>query len=56
MCVICLQTYLEAFKYQNTVYTDLWRHLQMVRYCRRDRCFLSSRQLLKEEKFPQALC
>lgn len=28
---ICLQTYLEEFKYKNTVYTDLWKHLQMVR-------------------------
>lgn len=27
-----LQTYLEEFKYNNTVYTDLWKHLQMVRY------------------------
>ncbi|XP_078103122.1 aminopeptidase Ey-like [Sander vitreus] len=25
-----LQTYLEEFKYKNTVYTDLWRHLQMA--------------------------
>ncbi|KAK5873553.1 hypothetical protein PBY51_018587 [Eleginops maclovinus] len=25
-----LQTYLEEFKYQNAVYTDLWRHLQMA--------------------------
>lgn len=25
-----LHTYLEEFKYKNTVYTDLWRHLQMA--------------------------
>ncbi|XP_062274018.1 aminopeptidase Ey-like [Scomber scombrus] len=25
-----LHTYLEEFKYNNTVYTDLWRHLQMA--------------------------
>ncbi|KAM7406492.1 hypothetical protein PAMP_000866 [Pampus punctatissimus] len=25
-----LQTYLQQFKYSNTVYTDLWRHLQMA--------------------------
>uniref|UniRef100_A0A3Q3EQT3 Aminopeptidase n=1 Tax=Labrus bergylta TaxID=56723 RepID=A0A3Q3EQT3_9LABR len=25
-----LHTYLEEFKYQNTVYTDLWKHLQMA--------------------------
>ncbi|XP_068586417.1 aminopeptidase Ey-like [Cebidichthys violaceus] len=25
-----LHTYLEAFKYNNTVYTDLWKHLQMA--------------------------
>ncbi|XP_076012022.1 aminopeptidase Ey-like [Genypterus blacodes] len=25
-----LHTYLEQFKYSNTVYTDLWRHLQMA--------------------------
>ncbi|KAM8893465.1 aminopeptidase Ey-like [Spinachia spinachia] len=25
-----LSTYLEAFKYNNTVYTDLWKHLQMA--------------------------
>uniref|UniRef100_A0A8C3AQD7 Aminopeptidase n=1 Tax=Cyclopterus lumpus TaxID=8103 RepID=A0A8C3AQD7_CYCLU len=29
-CIICLQTYLEEFKYNNTVYTDLWKHLQMA--------------------------
>uniref|UniRef100_A0A3Q3XDZ2 Aminopeptidase n=1 Tax=Mola mola TaxID=94237 RepID=A0A3Q3XDZ2_MOLML len=28
--IVCLQTYLEEFKYKNTVYTDLWRHLQMA--------------------------
>lgn len=28
---VCLQTYLEEFKYKNTVYSDLWKHLQMVR-------------------------
>uniref|UniRef100_A0A3Q1G4R8 Aminopeptidase n=1 Tax=Acanthochromis polyacanthus TaxID=80966 RepID=A0A3Q1G4R8_9TELE len=26
-----LQTYLKAFAFENTVYTDLWTHLQMVR-------------------------
>lgn len=30
--IVCVQTYLEEFKYKNTVYTDLWRHLEMVRY------------------------
>uniref|UniRef100_G3PPF5 Aminopeptidase n=1 Tax=Gasterosteus aculeatus aculeatus TaxID=481459 RepID=G3PPF5_GASAC len=25
-----LSTYLDAFKYNNTVYTDLWKHLQMA--------------------------
>uniref|UniRef100_A0A3P8SE22 Aminopeptidase n=1 Tax=Amphiprion percula TaxID=161767 RepID=A0A3P8SE22_AMPPE len=27
---VCLQTYLEEFKYQNIVYQDLWRHLEMA--------------------------
>lgn len=30
--IVCLQTYLKEFQYKNTVYTDLWNHLQEVRY------------------------
>lgn len=28
--IICLQMYLEEFKYKNTVYQDLWKNLQTV--------------------------
>ncbi|KAI3377653.1 hypothetical protein L3Q82_008815 [Scortum barcoo] len=38
-----LHTYLEEFKYKNTVYTDLWKHLQMVRCYRYLRRFLSTK-------------
>lgn len=29
--LFCVQSYLKEFAYKNTVGTDLWRHLQMVR-------------------------
>lgn len=28
--LLCPQTYLKEFEYNSTIYTDLWKHLQMV--------------------------